>query len=197
MIPADGHYDLPPGKIALVITHLEMRAARRGRDVELPQGWRLEHVKTPATEWYRDLMRKVGADWLWFKRLQASEASLAEMITHPDVAIWTLRSANGDAAIAELDYRKGSECELVFFGLAPELIGLGAGRALMNHVIDEAFARPIVRLRLTTCTLDSPQALEFYLRSGFCATGRSIEIVDDPRLDGTLDKKAAPHIPIV
>jgi hypothetical protein len=48
-----------------------------------------------------------------------------------------------------------------------------------------------------TCTLDHPNALGFYLRSGFTPYARSVEIADDPRLHGVLPRSAAPHVPVM
>ena len=56
---------------------------------------------------------------------------------------------------------------------------------------------PIERFWVHTCTLDSPQALGFYIRSGFAPVERQIEVFDDPRLTGVLPETAAPHIPVL
>mgnify|MGYP003154783701 CR=1 FL=1 len=102
-----------------------------------------------------------------------------------------------DEALLELKFGDDQECELAYFGLTPKLIGTGAGRYLMNHAIRTAWARPISRFRLHTCTMDSPQAMSFYIRSGFTPYKRQIEIDDDPRLIGLLGSEAGPHVPII
>jgi GNAT superfamily N-acetyltransferase len=81
--------------------------------------------------------------------------------------------------------------------LVPGFIGKGAGRLLMNEAIRRAFARPAQRFFVHTCTLDSPGALTFYMRSGFTPYRRAIEVADDPRLHGFLPREAAPHIPLL
>jgi hypothetical protein len=48
-----------------------------------------------------------------------------------------------------------------------------------------------------TCTLDGPNALAFYQRSGFTAYQRQLETFPDPRLNGLIPRDAAPHIPII
>jgi GNAT superfamily N-acetyltransferase len=85
----------------------------------------------------------------------------------------------------------------MYFGLTPALIGTGAGRYLMNHAITTAWTRPIKRFHVHTCTIDSPQALSFYMRSGFVAYARQIEVADDPRLIGMLERDAGPGVPII
>lgn len=192
----DGFHDVAPGKLATVVTHLEMHAPVKGRPLAAPDGWRLQHVPDPDLSWYRTLFHDVGSDWLWFSRLRMPDDDLAKILSHPDVSIWTLRRDGADAALLELDFRQAEACELAFFGLAPALIGQGAGRFLMNAAIDAAWSRPIKRFHLHTCTLDSPQALGFYKRSGFVPYRQQIEIADDPRVIGQLPDHAAPHIPI-
>ena len=48
-----------------------------------------------------------------------------------------------------------------------------------------------------TCTLDDPRALGFYIAQGFAATGREIELLDDPRLTGLIPRDCAPHVPLI
>lgn len=194
---ADGFHDVPPGKVATVVTHLEMHEPAPRRPVPAPHGWRLRLVKEPTLDWYRTLFHDVGSDWLWFSRLHLPDADLQAIITNPDIRIWTLSHGTKDAALLELDFRHPAECELAFFGLAPALIGKGAGRFLMNTAIDEAWSQPITRFHVHTCTLDSSQALGFYRRSGFTPIRQQIEIADDPRLLGLLPRDKAPHIPML
>jgi hypothetical protein len=44
---------------------------------------------------------------------------------------------------------------------------------------------------------DHPAALAFYQRSGFRPFRRQIEVADDPRLDGTMPRDAARHVPVI
>lgn len=192
----DGFHDVPLGKVATIVTHLEMRARAPARPAPLPKGWHLRRVEQPTVDWYRTLFHDVGSDWLWFSRLHMPAPALQAIITDPNTHIWTLSNDQSDAALLELDFRQTGECELAFFGLAPALIGTGAGRALMNTAIEEAWSRPITRFHVHTCTLDSPQALSFYLRSGFTPIRQQVEIAEDPRLLGLMPKDKGPHIPI-
>jgi len=194
----DGFYDVPPGKLAAVVTHLEMRAKAPLRPVPEPQGLGLERKEAPGVDWYRALFRKVGAeDWLWFSRLVMDEAALRAILQDPLVEVYALREGGADKGLLELDFREEGECELAFFGLASDLIGRGVGRWLMNRAIDLAWRRGITCFHVHTCTLDSPQALPFYMRSGFVPVRRQVEIADDPRLTGLLPESAAPQVPLL
>ena len=192
---SDGMHDVPAGKIAMVVTDLEMTVAQL-RNAPCPEGVRFEQIN-PDVAQYRDLFTRVGQDWLWFGRRVISDTALAEIITDPLVHIYTLTKDGVAEALLELDFRKNGECELAYFGLSAPLIGTGAGAYLMDRAIELAFQRAIDRFHLHTCSIDSPGALGFYLRSGFRAVRRSVEIADDPRLKHGYDRALAPHVPII
>jgi len=190
--------DVPAGKIAAVVTFLEMRARPGVVAPEAsPGGGTLRHVENPRTDWYRELYRRIGTDLLWFSALTRSGEELARKIGHPGVEVYAYTLDGIDEGLLELDFRQPGECELAFFGLTPKTVGTGAGRYLMSHAIEKAWSRDIARFWLHTCTLDHPNALPFYLRSGFTAYKRQVEIADDPRLDGTLPRDAAPQMPVI
>ena len=195
MLP-DGYSDVPPGKIAAVVTHLEMM--RRPPPRSEPGGrWTLRHVMHPDPDWFRDLYRRVGEEWLWFSRLNMSDTELRAIIQAPQVRVYALEHEGRDDGLLELDFRPEAECKLAFFGVCEKLIGTGAGRWLMNRALELAWAEPIRRFSVNTCTFDHPAALAFYQRSGFVPYRRQIEIANDPRRDGTLAKDAARHVPFI
>ncbi len=196
MILPDGYSDVPPGKIAAVVTHLEMR--ERPTLPPDPQGdWTLRRVERPGLDWYRDLYRRVGAEWLWFSRLRMSDAELAAILHAPRVEVQALAHDGRDEGLLELDFRDAGQCELVFFGVTAKLIGSGAGRFLMNRALARAWAPDVTRVWVHTCSLDHPKALAFYQRAGFRPFRRQVEIADDPRLDGTLPRDVARRVPVI
>lgn len=180
----------------MAVTHLEMTARPALPDVALPEGLSFGPLAFDP-KGYRDLFRRVGQDWLWYSRLTKTDAELATHFADPGIAHYTLTKDGQPEALLELDFRTADECELAYFGLTAPLIGAGAGRYLMTQAITLAWAQPIKRLHLHTCNYDSPQALGFYLRSGFTPHAREIEIDDDPRLTGVLPETAAPHVPLI
>lgn len=196
MLLPDGYSDVPPGKIATVVTHLEMRGCPV-LPPDPPGAWTLRRVEAPGLDWYRDLYRRIGAEWLWFARLRMNDAELAAIIRAPRVEIHALVHDGRDEGLLELDFSETGDCELVFFGVTAELIGAGAGRFLMNRALARAWSQPISRLWVHTCTLDHPKALAFYQRAGFRPFRRQVEVSDDPRLDGTLPREVARHVPVV
>ena len=196
MLAENGYHDVPAGKLAAVTTSLQM-FARPALRPETGAPGRLRHVRAPDVDWYRDLYRRIGAEWLWFSRLRISHEKLAAMIRHPAIEVHALTVGERDEGLVELDFREPDVCELRMFGVTAPLVGTGAGRWLMNRAIEGAWAKPIRRFWVHTCTFDHPAALAFYIRSGFIPFRRQIEIADDPRLDGTLLREVAAHVPII
>jgi GNAT superfamily N-acetyltransferase len=162
-----------------------------------PGVWTLRRVETPDLDWFRDLYRRIGEQWLWFSRLRMSDAELAAVIQSPSAELHALAQSDRDEGVLHLDFSKSGLCEISLFGVTAKLVDGGAGRWLMNRALELVWSRPVTRVWLHTCSFDHPSALAFYQRSGFRAFRRQVEIADDPRLDGTLPRDVAAHVPIV
>lgn len=188
--------DVPDGQVAAVVTHLQMFERPVSRVTPVVTANLVEHPKADL-DWYRDLFSRVGTDWMWFSRQGMSDAELAGIIHDNDVHVYSVEVNGRAEGLLELDFRVADECELGFFGLTAAMVGTGAGRWLMEHALDKAWTRRIKRLHVHTCTLDSAQALPFYMRSGFTAYRRQVEIADDPRNVGVLSQNACPQVPII
>ncbi len=188
---------VPKGELATIVTALEM--LQRPRPAPLPASpLRLVRWETQTPEKYRTLFRRIGAPWLWFSRLILSDAELTAIIHHADVTLFAVTDPRGiEVGLLELDFRKGSQCEISFFGLVPELTGQGHGRWLMAQTLMLAWRKDVTRVWVHTCTLDGPSALGFYRKSGFVPFSTSIETFPDPRLIGILPRDAAPQIPLL
>lgn len=194
----DGYTDLPAGKMANVVTCLEMLEPPNLRPERSDGQLTIARWERPPLDEYRALFVRVGAPYLWFSRLELDDEALARVIYDRDCEIYVARDRADVVGWFELDFHEGpAECELRFFGLVAEAIGTGAGRWLMNRMLERAWARPIRRFWLHTCNLDHPGALNFYRRSGFSPYKREIEVHDDPRLNGLLPRDAAPDVPIL
>ena len=195
-LPND-YYELPKGKIANVVTCLEMLALPRRDLVAFPKELQLHRVDGNDLETYRATFKAVGADIMWFSRLIMPHEKLRGILSNPKIDSYMLQRGGKTLGLLELNFDHATDCELAFFGLTPDTIGQGLGRALMDEALRRAWAKPIKRLWVHTCTFDAPQALPFYIRSGFTAYTRMIEIHDDPRLSGKLARNASPQVPVI
>lgn len=188
---------VPAGKIAAIVTHLEMLSPPGTADRTIPPGMSVVRLPNPDLERYRILYRAVGEDWLWYSRLAMDDAELASIVRDPAVEVYSLVRENADIGLLELDLRYWPDVELLFFGVVPGAIGTGAAHALMQYAVERAWRDGPKRFWVHTCTLDHPRAVGFYERWGFRAYKREVEVDDDPRLTGVLPRTAAAWCPIV
>jgi len=194
----DGYTEVPQGRLAAVVTYLEMRQPPPpAPDWTPPSGLRIVPHAKPDLAWYRDLFRRVGEQWLWFSRLRMGDEELRAVLHDDRVDVFALEKAGVAKGLLELDRRDFPEIELAFFGVTPDLVGKGAGRLLMRFAVEEAWRHKPARFHVHTCTLDHPRAVEFYVKSGFRAYKRAVEVSPDPRLTGELRRDAAACVPVI
>ena len=125
------------------------------------------------------------------------DGEMSAIIQSQQMEIYALAHEGCDEGLLEMDFREPGQCEVVSFGVTEKLVGTGAGRWLMNRALEIAWSRPVDRLWLHTCSFDHPSALAFYQRAGFRPFRRQVEVVNDPRLDGTVPRGAARHVPVI
>jgi len=193
----DGYTDLPPGKLAAVVTYLEMRAPRAVEPHPTMSEFAIRRVEKADLDWYRRLFRDIGGPWLWFSRLRMTDDQLRAILHSSQVDVFVLSHNGVDGGLLEFDRRHMPDIEILYFGVAPSLIGKSAGRALLEYCLPLEWAHRPQRIWLHTCTWDHPKALAFYLKAGFVPYKRGLEITDDPRLTGHIARDAAPDVPIL
>jgi GNAT superfamily N-acetyltransferase len=191
MTLTDGYHALAPGKVASVVTYVQMTARPEWIDGAF------EGALTPLIlddlAVYRALFRRIGENWLWFSRARMNDEELRARLNGPGYRVLVLE---GERGFVELD-RKEDDVEISLFGLAAEETGKGLGRTMMAHALRLAWGAGTRRVWLHTCTLDDPRALGFYRKMGFRPYARGIEISNDPRLQGWLPETAAPQVPVI
>ena len=124
---------------------------------------------------YREKYKLIGGPWDWANRLILSEAELKEILKDPANQIYYLYYKGRFSGYFELDAHTSNNMEVVYFGLAPDSIGKGLGRKMMQALIALAGEQKAKRLWLHTCEFDSPRALDFYLKSGFKIFKETVE----------------------
>jgi len=194
---ANGYYELPPGKLANIVTCLEMMEKPHRALVPFPADLRLKRFAATDLVSFRNLFREVGSDLMWFSRLIMKDENLAAILGNPAIESYSLMRGPDILGILELNFTEMPQCELAFYGLVPSAVGQGLGRALMDEAIRRAWAKPINRFWVHTCNYDSPLALPFYIRSGFTPYMRMVEVHDDPRLIGKMGLDESPQVPVI
>jgi GNAT superfamily N-acetyltransferase len=179
----------PKGKLADIVTYLEMTARPVRPPVPVPAGkLALMRAERCTVAFYRFLYDTVGQPWLWFERMTWSDEKLAALIEKPELEIFVLYVGGVPAGYYELDRSDPADIELAYFGLMPEFIGRGYGAYLLRAAVDAAWQHAPRRLWVHTCTYDHPRALGAYQRAGFVVYRRDPVMFDDPRLTGALPR---------
>lgn len=194
---ANGYYELPKGKLANVVTCLEMNENPQIKTVDLPSGFSLRKIDTSDLNGYRQIFRDVGENLMWFSRMIMPDDKLHDILTNPQIESYALCEDEIPVGLLELNFVDLPNCELAYFGLSAHVIGKGLGRNLMTQAINLAWVKPIDRFWVHTCHFDHPNAVGFYQRSGFKPYRMMIEIHDDPRLSGHLPLSASPQVALI
>ncbi|WP_116085755.1 N-acetyltransferase [Tropicimonas sp. IMCC34011] len=162
---------LPAGsRIDYTITWLEMteRPSYPRPHHPLSGPVQLLCARTPPVWYFLDLYRAVGTDYSWEDMFEAGEEDLASWIQDPDTELWTLLKDGWPNGFFFLDHREPETCDLSYFGLAPQAIGRGLGRFMLETAIHIGWDFDgVTRMTVNTNTLDHPRALGLYQRCGF------------------------------
>jgi hypothetical protein len=168
-------------RVPMTVTFFEMTAKPSALPPPAPKGRHaILKCDNPTAHFYRYLYDTIGGQWLWVDRKKLTPQALAEIIQHPLNHLYVLYTEGSPAGMAELDFRKENTCNISYFGLMPEAIGKRLGYFFLYHTCLNAWARPIQRLTVNTCTLDHPRAMPLYQRMGFAACSREERFVELP-----------------
>lgn len=160
-------------EVEYTITYLEMTARPTYERPSLPLGPPsvLVAADKPPLWYFLDLYRAVGQHLEWVDLLNVDPDELETHIHSPKVQINTLIRTGWPAGFFMLE-DKGDACDLAYFGLVPEAIGLGLGAYLLKTAIHAGWDREPRRMTVQTCTLDHPRALGLYQKAGFAPVGQ-------------------------
>lgn len=129
---------------------------------------------------YRYLYNTIGEPYLWLERRRWADDKLVEMIADPKIMLYVLYIEGVPAGMAELDFRKDGIGQIAFFGLMPEFIGRRLGPWFLHQTLELAWAEPITKIQVETCTLDHRKALSTYQRAGFEPYARAERTISVP-----------------
>lgn len=152
----------------LVTYYLEMTGPGQFRPsyADHTAGVMMMRMSRPDVGFYRFLYGSVGEQWRWRDRLLMSDKELEHALAKPETSVHVLYVDATPAGYVELS-KQGDSTEIAYFGLRPGYIGRGLGKHLLSHGIARAWDEGAQRVFVHTCNLDSPHALENYLKRGF------------------------------
>jgi GNAT superfamily N-acetyltransferase len=154
-------------RVAVDVTFLRMDAPPADDPLPFPEGAQVLRVSACSVAFYRYLYNTVGEPWMWWLRRVMPDAELAAHLARPQVALRVLYRGGEPAGFYELEGRADGSINLAYFGLMPQVIGQGIGRALLRHAVDLAWRSGAQAVTVNTCTADHPRALPNYLAAGF------------------------------
>lgn len=158
-----------------VVNFLEMAERPTYPRPHLPGGpvSALIAAEAPPAWWFLALYDAVGAEYEWTDQHARPRAELEAFLRDPAVGLYTLMRAGWPHGFFVLDASRRGTCDLAYFGLAPEAIGKGLGRFLIETAAHMAWDRPGVgRVTVNTNSLDHPRALPLYQKAGFAPIRR-------------------------
>lgn len=168
-------------RVPTTVTFLEMKARPHAIPPPQPKGkialLRAEH---PSTHFYRYLYDAVGRTYKWVDRKKLSDGALAELLADERIEVYVLYADGCPAGFAELDFRTPEIAQLAYFGLIGDYIGRRLSYFFLYHTTLNAWAKPISKLLVNTCTLDHPRALPLYQRLGFIPYSREERYIEIP-----------------
>ncbi len=128
----------------------------------------LIHAENPPNWYFLMLYDAVGRDYEWQDRHDQPEVELSAFVGSPDVQLYTFLRNGWPHGFFMLDHRQMARCDIAYFGLVGQAVGLGLGTWLLQTAVHMAWDIPgTVRVTLNTCTLDHPRALALYQKHGF------------------------------
>jgi GNAT superfamily N-acetyltransferase len=158
----------PVTRIAVDVTFLRMDGAPADPAPAMPADAAMVRVPRCSVAFYRYLYDTVGRDWVWWLRRTVPDEEIAALLARPSVSIHVLYQGGEPMGFYELE-RRGGEAgtNLSYFGLMPQAIGGGVGRAVLRHAVDAAWSEAPRAVTVNTCTADHPRALPNYVAAGF------------------------------
>jgi GNAT superfamily N-acetyltransferase len=152
----------------LVTTYLQMtdKSQFKPAYLEDTDGLSLKPMATTDIEFYRYLYSAVGEKWQWKDRIIFSDHQIKTLLETPETTVQVLYINHNPAGFIELAQSEATT-KIVYFGLCSDYMGKGLGKHLLSCGIAQAWHNQIKRLWVHTCNLDSPYALDNYIKRGF------------------------------
>ena len=149
----------------VTVTFLEMHEPKK-LPVPLPDTDFYLIPKSLSADEYRKYYYGVGEKYFWLDRMVMPDEELFEKINADNVDIYLFKVNNEAAGYIEF-VKEEKFVEILYFGLMPRFIGKGFGKYFLQWVIAKAWSFQPEWIQLNTCTLDHPNALDTYKKTGF------------------------------
>ena len=163
-------------EVSYTVTYLEMTEKPTYPYPPMPTGGPtvLLAADEPPVRYFLNMYDAVGAEYEWTDQHERPLQEVKEFLHDPLVTMFTLIRNGWPAGFFILDTRVTGECDLAYFGLVPEAVGLGLGKYLLHTAILMGWDTPgVTKLTVNTNSLDHPRALPLYQKAGFAPVRRA------------------------
>ncbi|MDI2112376.1 GNAT family protein [Commensalibacter nepenthis] len=158
----------PSTPVTVSITFLRMDHFPTQKLLDLPVGYSLEKLSFVPVPLYRYIYGSVGRSCCWWMRRVLSDQYLEQLFSDPLIEVYILKdSENVISGFFELDCTLSTSVNIAYFGLMPHLVGQGMGTAFFHQAVRHAWQKNPSCLRINTCNLDHPRAIQIYKKTGF------------------------------
>lgn len=168
--------DLSAGdEVPYTVTFLEMATHPAYPFPPMPTGGPtvLLAADEPPVRYFLNMYDAVGAEYEWTDQHDKPVSEVRDFLMDPSVTMYTLMRVGWPAGFFILDGRVAGECDLAYFGLVPEAVGLGLGKYLLHTAILMGWELPgVTKMTVNTNSLDHPRALPLYQKAGFAPVRR-------------------------
>lgn len=153
-------------KTRIHVWHLEL-TSRKAKIESKDSSYQLHKIENPFPEFNRFLYMTVGESCNWYLRRSWSWQQWQENIKQEMIETWVAHQGATPIGYFELEKQTDGSTKIAYFGLIPQFIGQGLGKALLEDAIKVSWSTTQQRISLHTCTLDHPSALPNYINRGF------------------------------
>ncbi|MEO1919454.1 MAG: GNAT family N-acetyltransferase [Paracoccaceae bacterium] len=163
-------------EVSYTITFLEMATKPTYPYPPMPTGGPtvLLAADNPPVRYFLNMYDAVGSEYEWTDQHLNRVEDVKGFLHDPSVTMFTLMRNGWPAGFFIHDTRVSGECDLAYFGLVPEAVGLGLGKYLLHTAILMGWDLPgVAKLTVNTNSLDHPRALPLYQKAGFAPVRRA------------------------
>ncbi len=163
-------------EVTYTVTYLEMEGMPSFPYPPMPTGGPtvLLAADEPPVRYFLNMYDAVGSEHEWTDQHEKPLLEVKEFLHDASVTMFTLMRNGWPAGFFILDARVVGECDLAYFGLVPEAVGLGLGKYLLHTAILMGWELPnVTKMTVNTNSLDHPRALPLYQKVGFAPVRRA------------------------
>ena len=128
---------------------------------------KVEKKNPPDFQINKFFYKQIGKSYRWIDRLVWEDAKWMSYTNNPNLETYILRENEDLIGFFELLFHpEASKCEVAYFGILDQYIGMNYGKYLLTEALSLGFRKNTKKVWLHTCSLDHKHALKNYLGRG-------------------------------